>query len=191
MAGTMAHFIKMFGRRLRLGMVGGGFDSVIGETHRIAFQTDGLYDLKAGAFSIDPAITRETAEGLLIAPGRVYDDYHEMARQEREQPDGIDAVVIATPPQIHAAAAAAFLDAGIDVICEKPLTRTLAEAEALRSTVDASGRVFVLTHCYSAFPMVRHAPRSGGFRGARTRPHDRGGIRRRRARGERRARGPC
>lgn len=157
MTGTMSRFVGMFGRRLRLGMVGGGFDSVIGETHRVAFQTDGLYDLFAGAFSIDPAVTRQTAAGLLISPDRVYDDYNEMARQERERPDGIDAVVIATPPPIHAAAATAFLNAGIDVICEKPLTRTLAEAEALRATVDASGRVFVLTHCYSAFPMVRHA----------------------------------
>ncbi len=157
MTGILAQFVGMFGRRLRLGMVGGGFDSVIGETHRVAFQTDGLFELVAGAFSIDPAVTRQTAVGLLIAPDRVYDDYREMARREQERPDGIDAVVIATPPQIHAAAATAFLDAGIDVICEKPLTRTLAEAETLRGTVEASGRVFVLTHCYSAFPMVRHA----------------------------------
>ena len=157
MTGMMAQLIGTFGRRLRLGMVGGGFDSVIGETHRIAFRADGLYDLVAGAFSIDPAVTRATAAGLLVAPDRVYDDFREMARRERERPDGIDAVVIATPPGMHAAAATAFLAAGIDVICEKPLTRTLAEADALQTAVDTSGRVFVLTHCYSAFPMVRHA----------------------------------
>ena len=138
-------------------MGGGGFDSVIGDTHRIAFQADGLFELVAGAFSIDPAVAEETGRGLLIDGSRNYDDYREMARRERDRPDGIDVVIIATPPQIHAAVASAFLEAGIDVICEKPLTRTLAEAEALKTVVEASGRIFVLTHCYAGFPMVRHA----------------------------------
>ena len=152
-----AELLKTLGRRLRLGMVGGGFDSIIGETHRIAFQADGLFDLVAGAFSIDPAVARETGTTLLVAEDRIYVDYREMARREKERPDGIDVVVVATPPQIHGAVAMAFLDSGIDVICEKPLTKTLAEAQDLKAAVDASGRVFVLTHCYSGFPMVRHA----------------------------------
>lgn len=155
--GPDAELVLKLGRRLRLGMVGGGFDSVIGETHRIALRADGLFDLVAGAFSIDPTIARDTGQGLLVAEDRTYTDFNEMARREAERPDGIDAVVIATPPQIHATVAKAFLQAGIDVICEKPLTRTLAEAQDLKAAVDASGRVFVLTHCYSGFPMARQA----------------------------------
>lgn len=154
---TNAQLLKALGGRLRLGMVGGGFDSIIGETHRIAFQTDGLYDLVAGAFSIDPAVARDTGTTLQVAEDRIYTDYRQMALRERERPDGIDVVVVATPPQVHAAVATTFLEAGIDVICEKPLTRTVSEAEELRSAVEASGRVFVLTHCYAGFPMVRHA----------------------------------
>lgn len=149
--------LAALGRHLRLGMVGGGFDSIIGETHRIAFQADGFYRLVAGAFSIDPAIAHRTAAALRIAGDRLYDDYREMARREAARDDGIDVVVVATPPQIHKDVATAFLDVGIDVICEKPLTRTLAEAEELATRVAASGRIFVLTHCYSGFPMVRHA----------------------------------
>jgi predicted dehydrogenase len=149
--------LAKLGRRLRLGMVGGGFDSIIGETHRIAFQADGSYELVAGAFSIDREVARRTAAALLVPEERAYDDYREMARREAARADGIDVVVIATPPQIHKDVAVAFLSAGIDVICEKPLTRTVAEAEKLASQVESSGRLFVLTHCYSGFPMVRHA----------------------------------
>ena len=152
-----AELLKVLGRRLRLGMVGGGFDSIIGETHRIAYQADGLYELVAGAFSIDPAMAKETGRTLLVAEDRIYDDYREMARREQERDDGIDVVVVATPPQIHADVAMVFLTSDIDVICEKPLTRTLAEAEDLAAVVEASGRILVLTHCYAGFPMVRHA----------------------------------
>ena len=149
--------LKKLGRRLRLGMVGGGFDSIIGETHRMAFSVDGLYELVAGAFSIDPAMAEETGRTLLVAPDRIYADYKDMARKEAERSDGIDVVVIATPPNIHAEVAIVFLRNGIDVICEKPLTRTLAQALALQTAVKSSGRVFVVTYCYSGFPMVRHA----------------------------------
>lgn len=149
--------LSKLGRRLRLGMVGGGFDSVIGETHRIAYQTDGYYELVAGAFSIDQEVSRATGAALLVSADRIYADYREMAKREAARADGIDVVVIATPPQIHKDVALAFLEAGIDVICEKPLTRTVAEAEELAARVASSGRLFVLTHCYSGFPMVRHA----------------------------------
>ena len=149
--------LTTLGRRLRLGMVGGGFDSVIGETHRIAYQTDGYYELVAGAFSIDQDVSRATGAGLLVAPDRIYEDYRDMATREAARSDGIDVVVIATPPHIHKDVAMAFLDAGIDVICEKPLTKTVEQAQELAACVAASGRLFVLTHCYSGFPMVRHA----------------------------------
>lgn len=152
-----ANILTPLGRRLRLGMVGGGFNSVIGETHRIAFQADGCYDLVCGAFSIDPEIARRTAAALQVADDRVYEDFHVMARRERDRADGIDVVVVATPPQLHKPVAAAFLDSGVDVVCEKPLTASLAEATELAARVASSGRVFVLTHCYSGFPMVRHA----------------------------------
>jgi predicted dehydrogenase len=152
-----AEFLRSFGRRIRLGMVGGGFDSIIGETHRLAFQTDGLYELVAGAFSIDPKVTAETGSTLLVAPDRIYNNYEEMAEREAARADRIDAVVIATPPQVHAKAAIAFLRRGFDVICEKPLTRNLEQASQLKQAVEASGRIFVLTHCYSGFPMPRLA----------------------------------
>jgi predicted dehydrogenase len=146
-----------FGRRLRLGMVGGGFDSIIGETHRIAFQADGHYELVAGAFSVDPKVCEATGKALFIPPDRNYTDYREMAAKEAARPDGIDVVVIATPPGIHKDVAKTFLAAGIHVICEKPLTRTVEEALELQQAVETSGKIFVLTHCYSGFPMVRHA----------------------------------
>lgn len=157
MTSKSSRFLRSFGRRLRVGMVGGGFDSIIGETHRLAFQADGLYDLVAGAFSIDPGIARDTGRTLGVAEERIYSSYRDMAEREAARPEPIDVAVIATPPQIHADAAIAFMERGIDVICEKPLTRDLDQAERLRQAVAASGRVFVLTHCYSGFPMPRLA----------------------------------
>ncbi len=150
--------LKRLGRRIRLGMVGGGFDSVIGETHRIAYQTDGFYDLVAGCFSIDPAVAQETADALLLAPDRSYLSFREMAAREAGREDGIDMVVVATPPQLHKDVALAFLEHGVDVICEKPLARDVAEAEMIRAAVDRSGKMLVTdAHCYSGFPMIRHA----------------------------------
>jgi predicted dehydrogenase len=150
-------FLKALGRRVRLGMVGGGFDSIIGETHRIAYSADGCYDLVAGAFSITPDVARETGRGLFVDEARVYLDWRDMVQKEAARDDGIDAVIIATPPGLHAVVAEAFLTAGVHVICEKPLTATLAEAERLKSVVQESGKIFVLTHCYSGFPMPRLA----------------------------------
>jgi predicted dehydrogenase len=157
MSHPAASLIERLGRRLRLGMVGGGADSVIGGTHRLAFRVDGLYDLVAGAMSIDPAIAIATARSDLLAPERTYTDYAEMARCEAEREDGIDAVVIATPPQTHLEIAEAFLAHGIHVVCEKPMTRTAAEAERLARRVADAGRLLLLTHCYTGYPMVREA----------------------------------
>jgi predicted dehydrogenase len=149
--------LHRFGRRVRLGMVGGGQDSVIGGTHLLAMRADGLYDLVAGALSVNPEVARRTAEDELIEPARCYSDYRDMAVQEANREDGIDAVVIATPPHLHLPITRAFVEAGIDVICEKPLSRDLAEARALRTAVRSTGRRFCLTHCYTGYPMVRQA----------------------------------
>ncbi len=157
MADLGADILRSLGRRLRLGMVGGGFDSVIGETHRLAFRVDGLFELVAGAFSIRPDVAAETARTLLIANDRSYATYHEMAEREAGRHDRIDAVLVAAPPHVHCDAAIAFLERGFDVICEKPLTDTLEAALRLKGAVESSGRVFVLTHCYSGFPMPRLA----------------------------------
>jgi predicted dehydrogenase len=149
--------IERLGRRIQLGMVGGGADSIIGETHRIAFRIDGLYELVAGALSIDPAIAAASARAELLDPERSYLDYRTMAEREAQREDGIDAVVIATPPQTHLEIALEFLRHGIHVICEKPMTSTAAEAQQLADAVAASDRLFVLTHCYTGYPMVRQA----------------------------------
>ncbi len=149
--------LRRCGRRVRLGMVGGGADSVIGETHRVALRADGLCELVAGALSIVPEIAFETARMNLIPEDRIFTDFRAMAEGEGRRDDRIDAVVIATPPQTHFEIARAFLRQGIDVICEKPMTATAAEAAKLVSLVEASGRILVLTHCYTGYPMVRQA----------------------------------
>ena len=152
-----AALVEAFGRRVRLGMVGGGADSVIGRTHLIAMRADGICKLVAGAMSIDHTIAKASARREFLAPDRIYVDWREMAEKEAARSDRIDAVVIATPPRLHYPVARAFLERGIDVICEKPVTHDLAEAEALAETVRRTGRLFCLTHCYTGYPMVRQA----------------------------------
>jgi len=154
---TPSTLIESFGRRVRLGMVGGGLDSVIGDTHRVALRADGLCELVAGAMSIDPEVARSTGRADLMDPERVHLDYSDMARAEANRQDGIDAVIIATPPNTHLAVAEEFLSQGIDVICEKPLVKDLDEADLLVAAVEKSGQTLVLTHCYTGYPMVREA----------------------------------
>jgi predicted dehydrogenase len=149
--------LQQFGRRLRIGLVGGGRDSVIGRTHLVAMRVDGYYDLVAGVLSVDPEIARASASAELIAEDRIYSGFAEMAEREAARADGIDVVAIATPPQLHFPIARAFLEHGIDVICEKPMTHDLAEATELRRLVEAHDRLFCLTHCYTGYPMVRQA----------------------------------
>jgi predicted dehydrogenase len=149
--------IRKFGRRLRFGMVGGGEGSIIGETHMLALRADGLCELVAGALSSRPKVALTSAARHMIAPDRAYTDFHAMAIQESLRPDCIDAVVIATPPDNHLRIAKVFLDQGIDVVCEKPITRDVAEANELVKLVLQSGRLFCLTHCYTGYPMVRQA----------------------------------
>jgi predicted dehydrogenase len=145
--------------RIRLGMVGGGADAFIGAVHRIAARLDDRYELVAGALSATPE--RARASGVAIGLPRVYDDFAAMAEAEAAREDGIEAVSIVTPNHVHRAAAEPFLARGIHVICDKPLTSTLEDAEALVEAAEAaaerSGALFVLTHNYTAYPMVRQA----------------------------------
>ena len=143
------------GRKIRLGMVGGGEGAFIGAVHRIASRIDDQYELVAGALSSTPEKARRSGEALGLAADRVYDDYESMAKAEAKRPDGIEAVAIVTPNDVHAAPTYAFLKAGIHVICDKPLTVSLAEAKKMQAAVEKSGRIFALTHNYTGYPLVR------------------------------------
>ncbi|QFQ89710.1 gfo/Idh/MocA family oxidoreductase (plasmid) [Paracoccus kondratievae] len=141
-------------RPVRLGMVGGGSGAFIGAIHRIAARMDGRFQLVAGALSSDPERAAASAAGLGI---RSYGDFADMARAEAAREDGIEAVSIVTPNHLHAAPAAAFLRAGIHVICDKPLAATPEQAREIAEAAQASGARFFLTHNYCAMPMVREA----------------------------------
>ena len=144
-------------RRIRLGMVGGGQGAFIGGVHRMAARLDDCYELVAGALSSQPERSAASAAETHIAPERSYADFSAMAKAEAARKDGIDVVAIVTPNHLHGPIATAFLDAGIDVICDKPVTTTLTEALALVEKVKSTGRLFALTHNYSGYPMVRQA----------------------------------
>ncbi|WP_242679103.1 Gfo/Idh/MocA family protein [Rhodobacter calidifons] len=141
--------------RLRLGMVGGGRDAFIGAVHRIAARIDDQYELVAGAFSSNPEKALASANDLGVP--RAYTSFAEMAAKEARRKDGIDVVAIVTPNHMHAPVAMQFLKRGIHVICDKPLTATLAEAKKLAKAAEASGVVFALTHNYTGYPMIRQA----------------------------------
>jgi predicted dehydrogenase len=140
-------------RRIRLGMVGGGQGAFIGAVHRTAARLDDRYELVAAALSSDPQRSLDSARELLIP--RSYASFAEMAVEEAKRSDGIDAVAIVTPNHVHHAVATAFLKAGIHVICDKPLTTTLEDADDLSKTVAQTGLIFGLTHTYAGYPMVR------------------------------------
>jgi predicted dehydrogenase len=142
---------------IRLGMVGGGQGAFIGAVHRIAARIDGHYNLVAGALSSDPKRAKASAAELGLDPERSYPDFKTMAKAEAKRPDGIEAVSIVTPNHMHFPAAKAFLEARIHVICDKPLTSTLADAKKLAALVEKSGKIFVLTHNYTGYPMIRQA----------------------------------
>jgi predicted dehydrogenase len=143
------------GRRLRAGIVGGGRGAFIGAVHRIAAELDGEALVVAGALSSDPVRARESARDWRLE--RSYEDYAQMAREEAAREDGIDFAIVATPNHLHYPVAKAFVEAGIHVICDKPLALSVAEGEALAALV-ASHRVrFALAHPYGAYPLVREA----------------------------------
>ena len=143
------------GGRLRVGMIGGGRNAFIGAVHRMAMRLDNLIELKAGALSADAENARASGADLGLAPDRAYADYREMALREADRPDGIEAAVIVTPNHLHFPVAKAFLEAGIDVICDKPLSATLAEASELVALTRAKGLVFAVTLNNTGYPMVQ------------------------------------
>ena len=145
--------------RIRIGMVGGGEGAFIGAVHRIASRLDDEFELVAGALASEPERAKRSAAAIGLGPDRSYGSYEEMAKLEAARPDGIEAVVIVTPNHMHYPVARAFLEAGIHVICDKPMTSTLADARSLAALVRKSGKLFVLTHNYTAYPMVRQARR--------------------------------
>jgi predicted dehydrogenase len=146
------------GGRLRLGMVGGGKGAFIGAVHRLAARMDDQYVFVAGALSSEPARSRASGRELGLARDRIYTDYREMAQKEAAREDGIDAVSIVTPNHVHIPAAMAFVEAGIHVICDKPLAHNLKEALALQKLLAKNrGVIFALTHNYSGYPMIRQA----------------------------------
>ncbi|WP_170771617.1 Gfo/Idh/MocA family protein [Ruegeria lacuscaerulensis] len=140
---------------LKLGMVGGGKGAFIGAVHRIAARLDGQWQLVAGALSSDPQRAAASAQELGL--DRSYADFRQMAQAEAARDDGIDAVAIVTPNHMHADPAIAFLEAGIHVICDKPLSATAEDAARIKAAAEASSAHFILTHNYTGYPMIRQA----------------------------------
>lgn len=151
----MNEVIGLIGRRLRLGVVGGGRVSPIGPVHRIAARLDDGFEITAAVLASDAAASRELGRALGIP--RPYGDLDAMLATEAARADGIDALAIMTPNHLHHPFAVAALDAGLHVVCDKPMTTSLADALDLAEKVRASGRVFALTHNYGGYPMVRQA----------------------------------
>ena len=146
-------------RKLRMGMVGGGRGAFIGSVHRMAANLDGKIELVAGALSSDPEKSKLSGQDFFLDPERVYGSYKEMAEKEAAREDKIDFVTIVVQNHLHFDVAKTFLEAGFNVICDKPMTKTLEQAIELREIVNKSGRVFVLTHNYTGYPMVKEARR--------------------------------
>ncbi len=144
-------------RKLRYGMVGGGRGAFIGDVHRRAIALDGLAELVAGSFSQSFENTLETGASLGVARDRLYATYEEMAQKEAARHDGIDFVSIVTPNALHYPVAKAFLNAGISVVCDKPLTFEEAEARELDELAKKKGLLFGVTYTYTGYPAVKHA----------------------------------
>ncbi|MDT5280825.1 MAG: hypothetical protein QOJ20_2020 [Mycobacterium sp.] len=143
--------------RLVAGMVGGGPGAMIGAAHRHAMWLDNQYVLAAGIFGRDPGASAEFAQSLGVE--RVYDDHRDMAKQEANRDDGVNVVAVVTPNDTHYEIAKAFLEAGISVVCEKPLTNDSSTAAELVAIAESSGAILAVPHIYSAYAMVRHAAR--------------------------------
>lgn len=149
--------LSMLGRPLRLGVIGGGPGSFIGPIHRSAAELDGRFRVVAGVLSSDPARSLAAGEALGLARGRAYRSVSEMLAAETSRDDPLDAVAVMTPNDRHLDDCRHALDAGLDLICDKPLANSVDDCLALQHAVEASGRVFCLTHNYSGYPMVREA----------------------------------
>jgi len=147
----------MSSEKIRLGIVGGGIGAFVGSIHRIAARLDDRYELLAGALSSEPKRAADSAAELGIDPRRSYASFEEMAKKEGKLKHGIEAVAIVTPNHLHCVVAKAFLEAGIHVICDKPLSSSLEDAEQIEKIVEGSGLIFAITYNYSGYPMVRQA----------------------------------
>ncbi|HVM70990.1 MAG TPA: Gfo/Idh/MocA family oxidoreductase [Anaerolineales bacterium] len=154
---TLNPIIATLGRRLRLAVVGGGPGSFIGAMHRQAARLDDRYELVAGVLSSNPDKAEKAGLEIGLAPERTFTNVQQMLVSEAARPDGAEVIAIMTPNDSHYEYAVAALERGFDVICDKPMTNTLAEAERLHQKVQQSGLVFCLTHNYTGYPMVRQA----------------------------------
>jgi predicted dehydrogenase len=144
-------------RRVRLGLVGGGLNSFIGETHRIAARIDGRYEICAGALSSNPERAKEQGVALGFDPARSYTSWQEMFNKEAGRDDKIDVVAVLTPNDSHFEICMQALDAGFHILCEKPVTNDLQSAQELMTKVNSKNLAFCVAYCYSGFPMVRQA----------------------------------
>lgn len=146
-------------RKLRMGLVGGGQGSFIGKVHSLAATLDNRAVLVAGALSSDPAKAKASAPDYDIADNRAYGSYQEMIDAESKLPpeQRIDFASITTPNHTHFGIAKGFVEAGFNVVCDKPMTFDLAQAEELAKLVQKKGVVFAVTHTYTGYPLVRQA----------------------------------
>jgi len=149
--------VSMMGRRLRLAVIGGGPGSFIGAMHRQAARLDDRYEIVTGVLSSDPERSKKAGLELGLSPERLYSSVQELLDTEAARADGADVVAIMTPNDSHYEYSVAALEHGFDVICDKPMTNTLEEAQALHKKVQETGLVFCLTHNYTGYPMVRQA----------------------------------
>jgi predicted dehydrogenase len=143
--------------KLKWGMIGGGEGSQIGPAHRLGALADGLFDLTAGALDHRPDVGREYAQRLGVAEDRAYGSWQEMLEGEKGRADKIDLVTVATPNSTHFEITKTFLEAGINVLCEKPMTMTVEEGEEIVRVAEKTGKICAVNYCYSAYPMVRQA----------------------------------
>ena len=143
--------------KINWGLVGGGEGSQIGAIHRIAAGLDGTFEFAAGALDADPGRARDYARRLGLPADRAYGDWREMLEREKSRADRIELVTVATPNNSHFEITKAFLEAGFDVLCEKPLTTTVEDAEAIRQVARASGRICAVNYGYSGYALMRHA----------------------------------
>ena len=149
--------LAALGRRLRLGVVGGGSASSVGAIHRAGARLDDRYEIVASVLSSDPRRSRETGLAIGIPEGRAYGTFEELIEKETDRADGVDVLAIMTPNDCHHAQCRVGLENGLDIFCDKPMTNSLDDALDLVRRVRDSGLVFCLTHCYAAYPMVRQA----------------------------------
>jgi len=141
--------------KLKWGMIGGGEGSQIGPAHRLGAQADGLFEFAAGALDVDAAKGKAYAQSLGIAEDRAYANWQDMLEGEKNRSDRIDLVTVATPNATHFEITKAFLEAGFNVLCEKPMTMTVEEGEEIVRVAEATGKICAVNYCYSAYPMVR------------------------------------